>query len=143
MSEIVEFLKARLDEDEQIARTSIGSHPELAEWSYEPWSPGVKGSGEVIAPNDRDSSGYPEYITCDREGVIHAVEEHVGPHIARHDPARVLREVKAKRRVIDQIDKLDGWTDNYQFHLEYTSVIGHLASAYSDHPDYPGERMTR
>ncbi|WP_394855423.1 DUF6221 family protein [Rhodococcus cercidiphylli] len=40
------------------------------------------------------------YVTCDSEGLLPAVEAEQATHIARHDPARVLREVAAKRRLI-------------------------------------------
>ena len=55
-------------------------------------------------------------------------------HIARHDPARVLAEVKAKREIVKFCDDdplfLDGgWA--------YTDrVLRLLASAYDQHPDY-------
>lgn len=142
MSDLVEFLKARLDEDEQIARTSIGKYPERAEWSYEPWSPRAGwGSGEVIAPNDRDSTGYPEMITCDREGVQQSVEENDGPHIARHNPARVLREVEAKRKIVEEHQIGHDPCDAHDAAMESVpcGTICALASVYSDHPDYREE----
>ena len=127
---IVEFINARLNEDEQIAHTSIGKHPERAEWSYQPWAPSVEGSGEVIAPNDRDSSGYPELITRDMEGIHNAVEEKDGPHIARHDPARALREVESKRTILNLFGTYRPTSEPLQ------DVLLELAAVYSDHPDY-------
>lgn len=142
VSDIVEFLQARLDEDEAIARTSIGKRPERAEWSYEPWTPRVEGSGEVIAPNDRDSSGYPEFITCDREGVLQSIEERDGPHLARHDPARVLREVEAKRAAIAAFDWAGTSRGSIARHHILNGVIRPMAAIYSDHPDYREEWAT-
>jgi hypothetical protein len=51
-------------------------------------------------------------------------------HIARHDPARVLREVEAKRAIL-------GWADSPALPgYERGYVIGALAAVYRDHPDY-------
>lgn len=151
MSDISVFLKDRLDEDEQIANTSIRGCIERAEWSYEEWTPGSRGgSGEVIAPNDRDSSGYPEMITRDAEGMQQAVDERDGPHIARHDPARVLREVAAKRAIIEAYMESGR---EFTRHMEAGApvearfgamqalehVIRNLATVYADHPDYREE----
>ncbi|MFE4829970.1 DUF6221 family protein [Streptomyces sp. NPDC056672] len=44
-------------------------------------------------------------------------------HVALHDPARVLREVEAKRRLLSR-------------HV-LSPATGDLASPYADHPDYP------
>jgi hypothetical protein len=45
----------------------------------------------------------------------------------RHVPARVLREVEAKRRMLEDLD------------LTYPDVEQLLAAVYSDHPDYRPE----
>lgn len=137
MSDIVEFLKARLDEDEEVARASISGVPERAEWSYEPWSSSVEGSGEVIAPNGRDDSGYPEYITCDMEGLSKAVSQKDGPHIARHDPARVLREVAAKRALLAWMGNYHNIHPDNRIYLNASLYV--MAASYADHPDYQKE----
>jgi hypothetical protein len=71
-------------------------------------------------------------------------------HIARHDPARVLREVTAKRAVLawyeDSLDasatfkeKLGTGTHMATAAESYLNVIRGHAAAWSDHPDYQRE----
>jgi len=76
MDDLVAFLKARLDEDEAVAQETVadfGDH-----WTVD---------GERVR-------GSVEYVdVLDGPGMPYA-------HIARHDPARVLREVEAKRRLL-------------------------------------------
>jgi hypothetical protein len=78
--DIADFLRARLDEDEALAA-----------------------SGETWSAFDEATQG------TRRVDVDHSIERVVactrswrGLHIARHDPARVLAEVEAKRRLIDE-----------------------------------------
>jgi hypothetical protein len=124
--DLVAFLRARLDEDEQGARAVTANG-----WAN-------------IGPHPADSRP-------------------VAQHIFRHDPARVLREVEAKRRIIDGLeaarDNLQKSAANYQAWaagerephpgvngsgaeslipgLTYAMQV--LASPYSDHPDYHEE----
>lgn len=81
MDDLVEWLCAQLDEDERIARAAA---EELgADWFYE--------DGYVRARRELDlvATGTQDFL-----------EEERGEHIARHDPARVLREVEATRRLV-------------------------------------------
>lgn len=86
--------------------------------------------------------------------VSHAEEvpSAVGGHIARHDPARVLREVDAKRRLIRTVfvyeAKIDGeWGDCHsadeieaglclETDPDEIEALRLLALSYSDHPDF-------
>lgn len=67
----------------------------------------------------------------------------VAAHIARHDPARVLREVEAKRKILNSwvsaatADRYSAGPepiDHFQDGLEHALRL--LATAWSDHPDY-------
>ncbi len=65
-------------------------------------------------------------------------------HVRRHDPARVLREVEAKRRIVDRYaDVQDGWVamDECPDCLFPGArwLLQTLALSYSDHPDYRPE----
>jgi hypothetical protein len=68
--------------------------------------------------------------------------EQVARHMCRHDPDRVLREAAAKRAVVAlwaagaRADKAGRGQD-----VEHVpaAVVVHLASAYSDHPDFDGD----
>jgi hypothetical protein len=63
-------------------------------------------------------------------------------HIARHDPARVLAEVEAKRRVItaeqDRVLEEGPLPERMRGEIE-TDVLRLLTLPYADHPDYREE----
>lgn len=121
MSDIVEFLRARLDEDEQVARAAADAKGGAA------WYVSRGGCGDI-------DIWVEQHLSEDDDD-----ETEVSLHVRRHDPARVLREVAAKRRLMalhrvgtDPCDAHDGAT----MESEPCDVIGDLASVYSDHPDY-------
>ncbi|MGJ6960361.1 DUF6221 family protein [Streptosporangium sp. G11] len=60
-------------------------------WWWNPAYGPVKGD-----PNDSEATS----IFFAGENTVAEVWTEVGPHIARHDPGRVLREVAAKRRIL-------------------------------------------
>lgn len=151
MSDLVEFLEARLVEDEAIALKSGGSE---AEWLYRAEYDNETGN-EVVWANSRTEEwlgpaqkkpyvSYGRYVTMDHEGCLPAVDEDDGTHIARHDPARVLREVAAKRAILaaylqiptePNLSRYNEIIDKgYGEALE--NSITHLACVYSDHPDF-------
>ena len=115
--DLVEFLTARLDEDERAARAARPG----------PWS--VDGSS-VIATHPTDE-------------VVDYTES--ADHIARHDPARVLREVGAKRSLIQRYKQPEESPDLPRSFNKLTAgveravldeVFRSLALPYADHPDY-------
>lgn len=113
MRDLVGFLRARLDEDEAHAKMAFADHNDAGpEWS-EIWSGAVElgdQSGDLLITNDLG----------------------VSRHIARHDPARVLAEVEAKRRIVAAVGGLSGqWCDEIG-----GRVLGLLALPYANHPDY-------
>jgi uncharacterized protein DUF6221 len=88
--DLVAFLKARFDEDEQVGRAVVAVRPWLA--VEEPDNPGW-----AIA--------HQASVLVDGKPILHINHEYAtaneAEHIARWDPARVLAEVQAKRRIID------------------------------------------
>jgi hypothetical protein len=64
----------------------------------------------------------------------------VNAHIARHDPARVLRDIAAKREILRRATfggKLPRIAPTPTLAVEVLDrVVALLAQAYSDHPDY-------
>lgn len=118
---IVEFLNARLDEDETKAKAARG-----ATWV-------ASQRGGVVDLDDTQG----QEVTGGDGGLDWSDAE----FMAHHDPARALREIKAKRRLIDQ------WADRYSTnpHIVTTEesdaidVLHTLASVYADHPDYRQE----
>lgn len=146
-----EFLRARLAEDEAVARaatpgpwrwdTSEGSFcgepdPDTAPaWGHR--GPDLVTDAEV---DDRDiisSSGY------DADNVI--IGRADAEHIARHDPARVLAEVTAKRALLDDLDawqrtvEIDG--DRYARGqlAARQAVAAAWGRLYAAHPGYQPE----
>jgi hypothetical protein len=87
--DIVEFLTARLDEDEQVALGVSDGPRRPEEWIARQWPYGT-------APRDWAVDCPFGAVVVD--GSFRASAEHT----ARHDPARVLREVAAKRRVLER-----------------------------------------
>jgi hypothetical protein len=137
---LIEFLKARLDEDERRARDCAVVYPST--WEVE----------------DR---GYHAHVVADGPNFLHVTDleqeqaakpEWVGDrlqHIAHHDPARVLREVAAKRMILELRYSWNLEAERYpeppfghifQAHINTAdAILRTLASVYSDHPDYRTE----
>lgn len=129
---IVEFLEARLDEDQAVAtaagnrasdwrshngNVSGGGKPYVDDWSDD--EPSTQYDGEVTIVYDE---GWPEDVEA--------------AHIARHDPARVLREVAAKRGLVE-LALYANWVDSVR--LIGDSILTEIAMVYSDHPDFNEE----
>ena len=122
MDELVQFLRARLAEDEQTAREAAGgSGPD---WYYD--------NGHV-----QSRSHYGSVATGSQD----FLESEFGAHIVCHDPARVLREVGAKRELLRVAaaahDYHETFTSGFAAALEGTLRL--FALAYADHPDYHAE----
>lgn len=138
MTDIVEFLEARLSEDEASALATTEYQP-IDEW-------------DAVGVEDGDN---PEIARSCWTVVEIAMPRRTNQsarslmtHIARHDPARALREVAAKRELLDL--HFDGNPGDYEPHYcetchDYSShspeawpceSVRALASVYADHPDY-------
>lgn len=130
-TEIIAFLNARLDEDEATAKA--GARRIGMPWRSEP-QPGTPGG-----------------LVLDDLGLVGSTGgRYAADHIARHDPARALREVAAKRAIVaehrqgdnDSIwcHRCDPGADMNDDRAYYPCfVIQHLAAVHSDHPDYRAE----
>ncbi|RRQ81583.1 DUF6221 family protein [Streptomyces griseofuscus] len=130
--DLVEFLRARLDEDERIARATQINNLK-AEVSFH-------GTKSLSWDGDHD--------TYSTEGMPAPLAE----HIAAHDPVRVLAEVEAKRRAVDECaywnEKLAQEAANPSAHPQpglglildaVNPILPALALPYADHPDYREE----
>ena len=132
MMDLVGFLSARLDEDEALARQA--AQVAGPDWTWRTEVP--------------EGCDYPtDYITnlrgtllLDTMGGI----EGDAPHVARHDPARVLREVEAKRRIIAACAETLQGEESHDYVTDGGSgeeyelarfTLRQLAAAWSDHPD--------
>lgn len=109
MDDLVEWLRLQLDEDEQLARAAAGPSPGGGEWMMS------------------DTGRHPGYTPEQAE------------HIALHDPARVLREVEAKRRLIGAHPELDRCTACAAGESGRCPNLRLLALPYSDRPGYREE----
>lgn len=119
-ADLVRFLKARLDDDEAYARNAFGDHNDAKPNWHEPSSGLLDvGDGDVIVTNDSQVSRF----------------------IVRFDPARVLAEVAAKRRIVATFVEVDTHPNRlvYAFlqqqWVALRAVMVGLALPYADHPD--------
>jgi hypothetical protein len=145
MRELADFLHARLDEDEHTARTAFrhGIDP-CGMTKPGAVDDGVWRQGEHAADECRiEGAG----IVIYDEGGHTAAQ---AAHIARHDPARVLREAGTKRKIIDWCVEVIGDRDLSAYGqpgclahdrdaLAVTlsvETLRHLGTVYSDWPGY-------
>jgi Family of unknown function (DUF6221) len=138
---IVAFVRARLDEDEQVA-----SHVLRHSWdSYgrqvaEAWV-----AERVVADEGRVDCWQ---VRTDRgpATVTHHVLQTPWPgeltaqHVARFgSPRRVLREVVALRAILNLYEVADSREISADAWLMLGQAVRHLAAVWSDHPDYRPE----
>jgi hypothetical protein len=134
--DITEFVKARLDEDEAAAKLAAR---EGGTWKQD------------------DPDRHPGAISSLGGPVVYdegSPDENQAAHIVRHDPARGLREVAAKRArlalMIEATAEMDRLlADEHAGRVDQAMAIGrarsatvavkHDATVWSDHPDYRAE----
>jgi hypothetical protein len=148
---IEDFLLARIAEDEASARKAAGEGIG-PEWSVDTdYGPAVV-SGKWGTDHDTF-----DWHVCFAEGSPGAGQ---AAHIANHDPARVLRECDAKRRIVEEHTQepvIPGWSERgetyacrvcrHQFAYEEVVRTGDvpcatlrlMAAIYADHSDYREE----
>jgi hypothetical protein len=115
VSDIVEFLRARLDEDERIARAAACDDEGNSDLTWSGWHLG----GQL----EEAGWSYPE-------GVVREA------HILRHAPASILREVAAKRRFIEQHAPPDPHEPGK---CPDCDMLYAFAAIHAEHPDYRQE----
>jgi len=130
------FLTARLEEDEAAARAACGND----------WRPG--GAAWILRGHPSET----QMIRTDAGLTVVYDEgspsEDEAAHIARHDPARVLREVKAHHALVGAYSavalnfaRVDETCCEYSTRTALEGACTGLAAIWEDHPDYrqPGE----
>jgi hypothetical protein len=132
---LIKFLLARIAEDEAVAQAAIRDEPVVADW--------VDGHPLMASDDGRWFSEPGDGYGSERvEGLGITIYDEGGhssaqaTHIARHNPARVLAECEAKRRIVEAVDAW--WWDDWAKRT-YDAVLRHLAEVYGDHPDYRDE----
>jgi hypothetical protein len=118
--ELVRWLAEQFDEDERIARRAGDSFRQIGE------------TGVIVATEGDRAE---ECASANWAGVAE--------HIVAHDPARVLREIDAKRRILAE-HALNGWVcttcDNGQVEQVFPCpTLCLLALPYADRPGYREE----
>ena len=113
---LLEFLDARLTEDELTALAAIEGSPV--------WR------SSLSFRDVKDEDGH-FVIAADR----HHPSVEQAAHIARHGPARILAEVEARRLVVADYLRLEA-AGNLLERGVIEDVLRHLALVYADHPDY-------
>lgn len=156
MTDLTDFLLARIAEDEEVARAAIrpdrpGTH---WHWVMDATDTPVALGHLQRAQNDGESVSLrtvEEYPTRNGWSLPHFVvqsgEVHGsgGEHIARWDPARVLAECQAKRRIVKAwASARDAANDTgemrtYGEEEGLEEALRLLALPYADHPDYRDE----
>lgn len=144
--DLATFLRERLDEDQEAAeRTQPG--PWIAVPAAMPGEMEIRHQMRDGRPDVAAAVATTHGLYC--SGVDAA-------HIARHDPARVLAEVKAKRRIVELHAHRDGphecpewkWRDPDHPEDPWETETGWaaacltlrlLASVYAEHPGYRSE----
>ena len=141
-ADLVAFLRARLDEDEAVARAAT-----RGPWTWKEY----RGDLPYLTGRGGAPGGY-EYETevveaehfgeCGCRSACHLelkVSERDRAHIARHDPARVLRQVEAGRQIIAEAAYYLDTCGDEDVQVHATHTLESLAAIYRDHEDYREE----
>lgn len=117
-TELIAFVRARLDEDAALAA-----------------------SGETWSAFDETQGTRRVDVDHSIERVVACTRSWRGLHIARHDPARVLREVEAKREVVRLAERAHDYHGTFMngFAAALEGALRLFALPYADHPDYRQE----
>lgn len=117
--EFLQWLREQLDDDERMAASGE---------SWTAFDESQQGTRRV----DVDHS-FERVVACTRSWR--------GLHIARHDPARVLAEVTAKRELLDQYEHLrhDVMPDDMTGVWAIEAALRALGAVYADCPGYRDE----
>ena len=146
MSDLVEFLNARLAEDEEDARSNRGTYPSAAAWE----------DGRVALRVNEDSSAVTVRLgrPVERPRELIALKRWTLPVAGGWTDTRALREIEAKRRIIEEHPPLthrSGWDseeiicdrcrydDGLDTYIYPCRTLVLLAAIYSVHADYREE----
>ena len=142
------YLLERIAEDEQVAREACARDDVAERWQW------VNAETDEVVPDGgleeavaeqslslRSVETHPsEFVGPLPSFVLWHVDEHSAalPHIARHDPFRVLAECEAKRRVVRHCMEVLALGDGGAIDLA-EEVLQQLVQVYADRSDYPPE----
>lgn len=134
--DLVTWLRAQLDEDERVAmdagstsRPSTKMHGAYSRWDVEP----QHSDDEPMAVLRQGSLQHPGVLGS---FTTMPIEARIAGHIARWDPARVLRKIAADRIVLDYV--ISELQDDATSVMPMVLALA-MASVYSDRPGYRPE----
>lgn len=135
MTDLITFLNARLDEDEAFAMAAAGADGKYGGRPH--WT--VLGRGIVTDSDD------PDWAVVDLSPCIE--DASLAAHIARHDPAHALRQIRATREIVrwHAAECTCSWCTADGEDLDEPDfapacpTLCFLAAIYRDHPDYRQE----
>jgi hypothetical protein len=122
--EIAAFYAARLDEEEAAAKAMVAAFEGVADW--------------VIRENGGEFDFTVTAGQLATEAVADMWREDAAAWIARHDPARALRKVRAGRKLILRYRVAMGVREE-DFDPTVTALVGQMrdeVTVWDDHPDY-------
>jgi hypothetical protein len=96
MNDLITWLRAQLDDDERVARAAS-----TAPWLRDEANASIRHSGPSASKSSESFGMY--VIASVGAHDIGRPSHEDAEHIARWDPARVLAEVDAKRRILDEL----------------------------------------
>lgn len=129
---LIEFVRARLDGHERLARECP-----FTEWEASGPSPGE--TYLVGRSGPRSAAHLAKPVT------FHDPTAASLRHAAHHDPAHVLRQVQAHRAILDAYEQREAESlhprgEVFGYHATgLLLAMRHLASIWSDHPDFQQE----
>ncbi len=132
LDELVAFLEERLDDDEYGAKAAR-SEAWMVEQDAAATPGQVPAESRVVIGADGES------------GIARVNGRDRALHIARHDPARVLHEIEAKRRILQEVTRVEpdappGTVGRPEgANVTMVAVLEMLALPYADHGDYRAE----
>lgn len=129
MNDLVEFLRARLDEREQLARDAAGSGQQSWVDTLEETPDGENCYWAVRVRGHR-------YGFIDLDDDLPSASR--SKHIATNDPASALVDIEAKRRIIDRVERYlsTHFGDDSSGEVVCEEILEFLALPFVDHPDY-------
>lgn len=125
--DIAEFLTARYDEEQQLAKRAMGQYADGSPWGPH-WT--------------YDREHFRVLIDGQLAAAVEETSDVDGEHIAYHDPAHVLADIAAKRAVLAYLQRVtEVMLDANLWTLAdpRTTAMRQLAAPYADHPDFRPE----
>ena len=143
------YLLERIAEDEQAARAACSRDDVAEHWQWVTVDTdqvvpdgGLEKAVEEQGLSLRSVETHPsEFVGPLPNFIIWRVDEYAAaePHIARHDPARVIAECEAKRWIVERCQ----WVRDNRDYADWATadmadeVLQHLVQVYADRPDFP------